>query len=243
MTDSQPNSTVDPRKPGRQTWRAFARNIRGFLTVVLILTAVRSAVADWNDVPSGSMRPTILEGDRIFVNKLAYDLKVPFTSWRLATWSDPRRNDVVIFYSPEDGTRLVKRVIGEPGDVVEMRGERVIINGAEAGYGQLDAGVTAAIPATGMQGNQFAWETFGAERHPVMATPALPAMRSFGPVTVPAGQYLVLGDNRDNSKDSRFIGFVPRAKIVGKAVGVALSVDPDHHYLPRWGRWAHGFAH
>jgi signal peptidase I len=211
--------------------------------VVLVLTAVRSAIADWNDVPTGSMRPTILEGDRIFVNKLAYDLKVPFTTWHIAKWADPHRNDVVIFYSPEDGTRLVKRVIGEPGDLIEMRGEKLIINGVEADYGQLDSRVTAAISPEGLQGNQFAWETFGnADRHPVMATPGVPAMRSFGPVRVPAGQYLVLGDNRDNSKDSRFIGFVPRGKIVGKAVGVAISVDPEHHYLPRWGRWGQGFA-
>lgn len=242
MTDTQMSSNDRPPTPRRQWWWNAARNVRGFLTVVLILTAVRSAVADWNDVPSGSMRPTILEGDRIFVNKLAYDLKVPFTTWHLAKWADPRRNDVVIFYSPEDGTRLVKRVIGEPGDVVEMRGERLTINGVEAGYGRLDPNVLAAIPPAGLHGNQYAWESFGAERHPMMATPGLPAMRSFGPVSVPAGQYLVLGDNRDNSKDSRFIGFVPREKIVGKAVGVATSVDPDRHYLPRWGRWAQGFA-
>jgi signal peptidase I len=75
-----------------------------------------------------------------------------------------------------------------------------------------------------------------------MATPGLPAVRSFGPTRVPAGQYLVLGDNRDNSKDSRYIGFVPREKIVGRAVGVALSVDPERHYLPRWERWGQGFA-
>jgi signal peptidase I len=225
----------------RRKLKAWARQLRGLLAVVVILTAFRSAVADWNDVPSGSMRPTILEGDRIFVNKLAYDLKVPFTTWHLATWSAPRRNDVVVFYSPEDGTRLVKRLIGEPGDVVEMRGEKLIINGAEASYAKLDPGVTSAIPAAELTGTQFAWENFGNAKHAVMATPALPAMRSFGPIRVPDDSYLVLGDNRDNSKDSRFIGFVPRQKIVGKAVGVAASVDPQHHYLPRWSRWVKGF--
>ena len=229
------------RRAVRRVW-GVAKQLRGLLAVAVVLTAFRSAVADWNDVPSGSMRPTILEGDRIFVNKLAYDLKVPYTTWRVATWAAPRRNEVVVFYSPEDGSRLVKRLIGEPGDVVEMRGERLIINGVSVSYAPLDPGVTRQIPAGERRGNQYAWEQFGGIKHAVMATPALPAMRSFGPVRVPEGQYLVLGDNRDNSKDSRYIGFVPREKIVGRAEGVALSVDPQHHYLPRWGRWGTGFA-
>ncbi|HZZ44931.1 MAG TPA: signal peptidase I [Tepidisphaeraceae bacterium] len=220
------------------------RRLRGFLIVVLILTAVRSAVADWNDVPSGSMRPTILEGDRIFVNKLAYDLKIPFTTMHLAKWADPQRNDIIIFYSPEDGTRLVKRVIGLPGDLVELRNERLWINNQPASYAPLASNVTASIPLEQQIGNDFAWESFSPLiKHPVMSTPHLPAMRSFGPISVPADHYLFLGDNRDNSKDSRYIGCVARDQIVGRAVGVALSVDPDHHYLPRWARWGMGFNH
>src|SRR5689334_17786290 len=115
---------------GRFVWE----HLRPFAFLTLVLFAARSSLADWNDVPTGSMNPTILEGDRIFVNKLAYDLKVPFTTYHLATWSAPRRNDAVVFYSPEDGTRLVKRLIGEPGDPLEMRGERLIINGVDAAY-------------------------------------------------------------------------------------------------------------
>src|SRR5262245_17162119 len=101
--------------PARKLWREW---VRPLLVVLVVLFAVRSAVADWNDVPTGSMKPTILEGDRIFVNKLAYDLKVPFLGWRLVKWSNPGRGDVIVFASPADGTRLVKRVVGLPGDRV-----------------------------------------------------------------------------------------------------------------------------
>ena len=103
-----------------QKYRLLARRLVRhwiFSTLLLVLTvfSFRSAVADWNDVPTGSMKPTILIGDRIFVNKLAYDLKIPFTSTRLATWGDPERGDIVICWSPADGARLVKRVVGGAG--------------------------------------------------------------------------------------------------------------------------------
>ena len=99
------------RSRARRWWQ---QEIRPLLILALILFSIRSSLADWNDVPSGSMQPTILVGDRIFVNKLAYDLKVPFTTWHLAQWSNPQRGDIVVFYSPQDGTRLVKRVVGLP---------------------------------------------------------------------------------------------------------------------------------
>ena len=97
------------RARARRWWR---QEIRPLLILALVLFSIRSSLADWNDVPSGSMQPTILIGDRVFVNKLAYDLKVPFTTWHLAQWSNPQRGDIVVFYSPYDGARLVKRVIG-----------------------------------------------------------------------------------------------------------------------------------
>src|ERR1043165_4321169 len=106
------------RSRARLFWR---KEIRPLLILAVILFSIRSSLADWNDVPSGSMRPTILEGDRIFVNKLAYDLKVPFTTIHIAEWSNPKRGDIVVFYSPHDGQRLIKRVIGLPGDMIELR--------------------------------------------------------------------------------------------------------------------------
>src|ERR1700728_265531 len=113
----------------RDWWKKVWRESKSLLLMLFILTAVRSAIADWNDVPTGSMNPTIVQGDRVFVNKLAYDLKVPFTTWHLAQWSNPKRGDIVVFYSPVDGTRLVKRVIGLPGDRIEQDNDHLLING------------------------------------------------------------------------------------------------------------------
>src|SRR4026208_1115317 len=103
------------RSRARQIWR---KEIRPLLLLGLVLFSIRSSLADWNDVPTGSMKPTILEGDRVFVNKLAYDLKVPFTTWHLAEWSEPKRGDIVVFFSPANEQRFVKRVVGLPGDRV-----------------------------------------------------------------------------------------------------------------------------
>src|SRR5688572_4468435 len=117
-------------------WRNW---IKPVVIVLLILSMFRSAVADWNVVPSGSMKPTLLVGDRILVNKLAYDLKVPFLGWRLAHWADPQRGDVVVFFSPLDGTRMVKRVIALPGDRVELVDNRLWVNGEPARYESLES--------------------------------------------------------------------------------------------------------
>ena len=133
----------------RRWWR---QEIRPLLILALVLFSIRSSLADWNDVPSGSMQPTILVGDRIFVNKLAYDLKVPFTTWHLAEWSNPRRGDIVVFYSPHDGTRLVKRVVGLPGDKVELREEQLVINGNPVDYAPLGAGLAEQLPEGGAPG-------------------------------------------------------------------------------------------
>src|SRR2546421_4452754 len=108
-----------------QLWQEY----RSLVLFVVLMIIFRSALADWNTVPTGSMKPTILEGDRIFVNKLAYDLKVPFTTWHIAHWADPQPGQIVVFYSPENGIRLVKRVVGIPGDRIEVRGGRLIVNG------------------------------------------------------------------------------------------------------------------
>src|SRR5437870_8428840 len=102
--------------------------IKVFLAMLLVISSLRSALADWNDVPTGSMKPTIEEGDRVVVNKLAYDLKVPFTTLELFKWGDPQRGDIVVLFSPADGTRLVKRVVGVPGDRIEMRENQLFVN-------------------------------------------------------------------------------------------------------------------
>src|SRR3954452_10948133 len=106
--------------------------IRIFALMLLIVSSMRSALADWNDVPTGSMKPTIQEGDRVVVNKLAYDLKVPFTTIEIFRWADPQRGDIVVLFSPVDGVRLVKRVIAIPGDRVAMLNNQLYVNGVAA---------------------------------------------------------------------------------------------------------------
>ncbi len=213
-----------------QYWR---KEIRPLLIIALVLFSIRSSLADWNDVPSGSMNPTIIEGDRIFVNKLAYDLKVPFTTWHLAQWSNPQRGDIVVFYSPHDGMRLVKRVIGLPGDTIELRDEQLIINGKPVNYAPLGVEIPVQLPLAEQEQSLFATEHLPGHSHAIMAIPEVSAKRTFGPVRVPAGNYFMMGDNRDDSFDSRYFGFVPRNKIVGKATDVVYSVDKNNYWLPR----------
>lgn len=227
-----------PKAIGQWLWSEW---VRPFLVVALIFGAGRSALADWNDVPTGSMKPTIVEGDRVFVNKLAYDLKVPFTTRHLAQWDDPSPGDIVVFFSPADGKRLVKRVIATPGDTVELRNEVVLINGKPLAYRPLDRR-DDRLRYMRADRSVYAEETVGNERHPIMILPEVPAMRSFDAVIVPKGSYFVMGDNRDDSYDSRFLGFIPRQRIIGKATGVAFSLDRTRYFLPRLGRFFQGLS-
>jgi signal peptidase I len=212
--------------------------LRSVLLIILIITSFRSAVADWNDVPTGSMKPTIFEGDRIVVNKLAYDLKIPFTTRQLVVWGDPHRGDIVVLYSPVDGKRLVKRVVGVPGDTLSMIDDRLIVNNEVVAYAPPDADLVAGH-AAGMEGRLIAAEDFGGTPHAVMIPRSRHCMPSFAPVVVPASTYFVMGDNRDESYDSRFFGPVSRDQIVGRATLVAASVDPERSFLPRWERFLH----
>jgi signal peptidase I len=221
------------RARARQFW---CKEIRPLLVLALILFSIRSSLADWNDVPSGSMRPTILEGDRIFVNRLAYDLKVPFTTWHVAEWSNPQRGDIAVFFSPHDGQRLVKRVIGLPGDTIELRNNQLVINGTPVEYQPIAEERLRDIPAAERSGRVFASEKLRGQTHAVGGYPAAPAPRTFAPIVVPQGEYFMMGDNRDDSFDSRFWGTVKREKIVGRATAVVLSLDKSNYWLPRWGR-------
>jgi len=214
-------------------WREWIRSV---LLIVLIITAFRSAIADWNDVPTGSMRPTILEGDRILVNKLAYDLKIPYAGWRVALWDNPSRGDIVVLFSPGDGKRLVKRVVGLPADRIAVDGGTLMVNGVPARYSPLEPGMV-----TGLRFERdlpiVAAEELGSTRHPVMISPRAPWHCSFEPCTVPEDHYFVMGDNRDHSLDSRSFGPVPRTQIIGRATAVAASLDPDRGFQPRWQRF------
>jgi signal peptidase I len=207
---------------------SIVREYKGFVLFLFLMVMFRSAIADWNDVPSGSMLPTIMAGDRILVNKLAYDVRVPLTHVSLYRIAEPRRGDIVIFDSHAADIRLVKRVIGIPGDTVQMIDNRLIVNGAPAEYDDFRYDDDALL----------ATESIGDFEHVVrFELRGSPVTNSFGPVTVPEEHFLVLGDNRQNSADSRVYGFVPREEIVGRSRTVVLSLDRDNFFLPRADRF------
>ena len=229
-------STVSEPTRLQRLWREW----RSFLIFAFCLLFFRTTIADWNVVPSGSMKPTILEGDRILVDRLAFDAKVPLTDIPVMHMGDPQRGDIVVFSSPRDGTRLVKRLIGLPGDLVELRDNRLYINGLEAGYSALSPAEMAHLDWSPRPDQEVLEETIGDVHHPIIVGrgDSYP-YRSFGPVRVPDGNYLMLGDNRDNSADSRYFGFVPRKLLIGRSGKVIASLDADHYYLPRGDRFFH----
>ena len=189
-------------------------------------------MADWNPIPSGSMHPALLEGDVVLVNRLAYDFKVPLSDVSVLRLANPQRGDVVTFTSPTDGVRLIKRVVGLPGDVVELRDEVLFINGSAAEYSNPQIVAEPMEHGAAMSGTKATELVEGNERT-VQFLPAIPAKRNFGPVIVPKGSYFVLGDNRDNSADSRYIGFVPRRLLIGKAHHILVSANIKGDWMPR----------
>lgn len=221
--------------------RHWFKHNRNFVLLLMGFGLFRTAIADWNPIPSGSMRPTVLEGDVVLVNRLAYSVKLPLTDVVLTRTGEPQRGDVVTFSSPLDGTRLIKRVVALPGDVVEMKNERLILNGEPARYTGLET-VLEPLDGGGHAEAQRLTEHISphganADGHRVQWLPGVNARSSFGPLMVPADSYLVLGDNRDNSADSRYIGFVPRPLLIGQAHRVLVSADIKGHWLPRWARF------
>jgi signal peptidase I len=216
---------------------AFAAWLMPALLAVAVILPLRSAVADWNDVPSGSMWPTILEGDRIFVDKLAYGLRIPFTTLWLREWESPERGDIITFASPKDGIRLVKRVIGIPGDRIAMDDNQLVVNGESLAYRDVEEAGLRAAPDGRELRMLVATEPLPGHDHEVAFTPGLIGRDSFEEIRVPEGHYFFLGDNRDQSFDSRFMGFVERDQIYGRVTHVALSVDPSRSYRPRFDRW------
>jgi signal peptidase I len=217
-----------------RAWREY----RGLLLFLLLMMGFRSAWADWVHVPTGSMNPTILEGDRVLVDKHIYGLRVPFTLAHLTRGADPQRGEIVVFDSPADGKSLVKRVVAIPGDSVALIAERLVINGAAAHYSAGDAAqLRSLLAATRAADPIVVRESGKGPAHDILLMPGRSSRSLPQPVTVPAGMYFMLGDSRDNSADSRYLGFVPRRNIVGRATRVVLSLDPEHYYLPRATRW------
>jgi signal peptidase I len=256
-TMADPKKSAPQAVPRTRLERFWLEWVKPLLVVGSILLSFRSSIADWNDVPSGSMKPTILEGDRVFVNKLAYDLKVPFAShctsgwscvlgidlWaggpavQLARWGDPQRGDIVVLWSPHDGKRLVKRVVALPGDRLQVVRQQLVVNGQPASYAPLSGEVQAHAGVEGLPLDQMSQETVEGRTHAVMWFSAEATNASVGPIEVPPGQYFVMGDHRDDSFDSRFFGFIERPRIVGRAVAVVASLDIKNGWGPRWKRF------
>ena len=220
------------------TW---LRDNRGFLIFLLCFGVFRTAIADWNPVPTASMRPTILEGDVVLVNRLAYDVKLPLSDIALARLGEPQRGDVLTFASPATGIRLIKRLVALPGDLVELRGEQLLINGEAAVYTQAEP-VLEAIGPGWIVGATRATEQVAGHSRRVQQLQGLASSssgtRQFGPLRVPADHYFMMGDNRDNSEDSRVFGPVPRRLLIGRAHHILVSADILAQWQPRFGRFA-----
>lgn len=209
-------------------WRWY-----GFF-LCFVWVPLRSAVIDYSPVPTGSMSPTILEGDVVWINKLAYGLRVPLTQLHVAQWADPQRGDIVVVISPRDGSRLVKRVVGVPGDTLAMHDNRLQLNGRALDYTAAAADYGATIASHLERFALFAEENLDGRVHPVMGLSAMGSTRrSFAATVVPAGSYFLMGDSRDNSLDSREFGVVRREAILGQAEGILVSLDINDSYLPR----------
>lgn len=194
------------------------------------MVVFRTSVADWNTVPTGSMKPTIIEGDRIWVNKIAYDLNIPFTHVSLKHFDDPKRGEIIIFDSATANKRLVKRVIGLPGDTVRMENNVIFLNGKALDYKIIKQD----------QNKIIVQEKSNNSAHNIRLTLGLTNRASnFNSLTIPEKYYLVLGDNRNNSADSRYIGLIPRKEIIGRAKHVVMSLNYDNYYLPRTSRFLH----
>ena len=211
----------------KNIYRTFKEN-KSLLLFISLMLVFRSAVADWNDVPTGSMKPTIVEGDRILINKMAYDLKLPFSQHSLIKFADPLRNDIVIFESKAADKRLVKRVIGVPGDIVSLHNNQLSVNQTTADYKTIAQNTDFILSEEYIAGASHSIRTQvkpgQSKKYP---------LESFSPVTIPKGYYLVMGDNRDNSADSRVIGLVPRHEIIGRSSTVVLSLNYENYLIPR----------
>ena len=202
---------------------------RQFFALLFCIIFFKSAVADLSSISGASMTPTLLDGDKVWVNKLAYDVKVPFTEFSLAKLADPKRGDIVIIDSKIADKRLVKRIVGLPGDTIYIQNNTLVINGISVNYNILEENERDIIIE----------EHLLERTHKVRLSNRLLNRngRSYGPTSVPADNYFVLGDNRDNSADSRVYSFIPRGEIIGRSSSVIFSLDSNNKYFPRSDRF------
>ena len=222
--------TASRLRPSR-TWELI-KSIAGTLAIFLFL---RTFFIEAYRIPSGSMIPSLLVGDWLFVNKLVYGPHVPFTSYNFPGYAEPKRGDIVVFESPyqpdlpenEDRTpTLVKRLIGMPGDTLYMREGLVYVNGIAQRQGYTSPEQEKGDP--NLTDPLFDWQKkFGLATSRFGAAPAQPTHDNWGPFVVPDGHFWMMGDNRYASKDSRYWGFVPRKNVRGRPLFVYYSYDTE----------------
>lgn len=196
---------------------------RSFFPIFVIVLVLRAFLVEPFRIPSGSMIPTLLVGDFILVNKFDYGIRLPLVNRKIIDIGDPKRGDVVVFRYPEDpSTPFIKRVVGVPGDRIEYKAKRLFVNGEAVPYDAAGTyvGVKSAVMHTGAE---KLVEHLGEHAHDIIVTPRAYSFDWEG--TVPPDSYFVLGDNRDNSRDSRFWGFVPDENLIGRAFIIWMNWD------------------
>ncbi len=196
---------------------------RSFFPVLLVVVVLRSFVAEPFRIPSGSMMPTLEVGDFILVNKFAYGVRLPVVRTKIIPGSEPKRGDVIVFkYPKQPEVDYIKRVIGLPGDRIRYENKQLTINGQVIPQEKL--GIYPGDGANGRDvGALLMREDLLGVVHEILQRPG--AVGPEGEFTVPAGKYFVMGDNRDNSNDSRYWGFVPEENLVGRAMLVWMNLD------------------
>jgi signal peptidase I len=206
---------------------------RSFFPIILVVLLVRSFVVEPFRIPSGSMMPTLLVGDFILVNKFAYGIRLPVINTKVINLGSPKRGDVIVFRYPENpSVDYIKRVVGVPGDHIAYRDKVLYINGVRQDQKRIDTYVGKGAGAM-MTGASLRQENLSGDEHRILIlTDSFDRDFDF---TVPAGQYFVMGDNRDNSRDSRYWGTVPDANLVGKAFFVWMNWDSADDSVG-WGR-------
>lgn len=215
----------DSRDAAPGALRTLVEYSRSFFPVLLFVLVIRSFIFEPFRIPSGSMMPTLLEGDFIFVKKYAYGLRLPVTETKVIETGEPERGDVIVFRLPSDPSiNYIKRVIGLPGDEVVYERQRLMINGVTM---ELKQGQNASFPVP-----VFVEDLDGRE-HDILVTNPQFSTRD-GTYRVPEGHYFVMGDNRDRSKDSRFIGAIHEKFLVGEAVRIWMHFVPWN--MPDWAR-------
>lgn len=198
---------------------------RSFFPVLLLILLFRSFLAEPFKIPSGSMMPTLLVGDFILVNKFAYGLRLPVLNTKILSVGSPQRGDVFVFRYPENPKEdYIKRVVGLPGDEITYRNKTLFVNGQEIAETPLGAYTGPSEAGRRMDGAQVKQENLLGVEHRIMELPQVWVGHE-GTWKVPEGHYFAMGDNRDNSADSRFWGFVPEANLVGRAFLIWMNFD------------------